>query len=152
MPDLIKIGSSMHGGMRRAKEIDQTGVPSPFILEFEILSTDYVPIESEVHSELSEYRESGNREFFRVDVDIAISAIINLTSENHVMRDVESIVDDDTVAQLLANLEKSSFDSHHFEVAASISYLSNGAMIDAISLRKKTLDESKKKRDLRLVK
>lgn len=70
MPGLIKIGRSVNGARKRAKELNTTGVPSPFRVEFEVLVDDCVYAESVVHAHLSEYRVP-NKEFFKMSVDEA---------------------------------------------------------------------------------
>lgn len=76
MPGLVKIGRSKHGGKQRASELFQTGTPSRFTLEFEILVDDPAETESDAHSILNEYRVSTLREFFRVGLDTAITAVL----------------------------------------------------------------------------
>lgn len=76
MPGLLKIGRSINGGKSRAKNIYQTGVPAPFVLEFEILVDCAVTVEALVHEKLSGFRLSDSREFFRVDPMTAKHAII----------------------------------------------------------------------------
>ncbi len=132
MPGLVKIGRSVYGGRKRAGEINQTGVPSPFVLEMEILIDDHEEYEAEVHNSLSHYRESENREFFRIDVQEAIAAVINNTSESHVMRVYESILDEDTIAEFTWNLSKQNLDFHPFEVASALHYLSLESVIQAM--------------------
>ena len=76
MPGLVKIGHSVNGGKTRARDIYQTGVPLPFDVAFEMLVDDSYEIEQRVHSWLSPYRVSDNREFFRCDVEDAIESVI----------------------------------------------------------------------------
>lgn len=70
MPGLIKIGRSINGARKRAKELNTTGVPSPFRVEFEVLVEDCVHAESVIHEHLSEHRVP-NKEFFKMPVDEA---------------------------------------------------------------------------------
>lgn len=83
MPGLVKIGRSIHGGNKRARDIFQTGVPEPFRLEFELLCDDHEAVEQAVHSELGLYRPWIDREFFRVDIAMAMVSIINAALEPH---------------------------------------------------------------------
>jgi len=141
MPNLVKIGRSTYGGRERAKQINQTGVPSPFSLEMEILVDDHEEAEERIHESLNYYRESANREFFRIEKDEAIAAVINETSSTHVMREWESIVDEDTVAGFSWKLRKIGIDVHAFVVAASLSYLSIDAVADALENRNKAVNK-----------
>ncbi len=77
MPGLLKIGRSIHGGKKRGRDIDQTGVPTPFVVEWEMLVEDCEYIESAAHEVLSEYRVNFSREFFKVDITEAITVITN---------------------------------------------------------------------------
>lgn len=74
MPGLVKIGSSKFSGSRRASELFTTGVPTPFVLEFEIYCLEPKFTEQSVHDRLSEHRCEG-REFFRIDVFEAVHAV-----------------------------------------------------------------------------
>lgn len=76
MPGLRKIGRSIKGGHSRAKSMYQTGVPAPFVLEFEMLVNCAATIEALAHEQLSRYRVSKSREFFKVDLLTAKHAII----------------------------------------------------------------------------
>lgn len=81
MPGIVKIGRSIHGGKSRARDLYQTGVPTPFKLEFEIYVEDHVELEILVHEKLQDQRVSGNREFFKVDVFEATALIMGLYAE-----------------------------------------------------------------------
>lgn len=79
MPGLVKVGQSSADPALRSAELFTTGVPSPFLVVYKGLYEDYARLERMVHSELADQRHSTNREFFRVDVKVAIRAIKNLT-------------------------------------------------------------------------
>jgi len=81
MPGLLKIGYSKHGGFSRARQLETTGVPEPFNLEFEIYVHDMVFVESEVHRKLGEHRYS--KEFFKVSLSDAVSAILRCFISSH---------------------------------------------------------------------
>ena len=142
MPDLVKIGRSINGGRDRAKQINQTGVPSPFILEMEILTHFHEDAEINIHDALSHCRESENREFFRMDVEDAIAAVINEVSVMHIMRISDSILDEDVIAEFSWKLNKAGIDSHPFQVATALNYLNIDAVISAM----KKYKEAGKKR------
>lgn len=78
MPDIVKIGTSKHGGHVRSGSLFTTGVPSPFVLEFEIYSHDPCGLELQVHRKLEEYRVNERREFFQCSVAEAIEAILHV--------------------------------------------------------------------------
>jgi len=83
MPGLLKIGKSRRGGRHRAKEIYQTGVPTPFHLEFEIYTPDCDALEMYVHERLYQNRVSNSREFFEIEVSDAIANVTDAMLEDH---------------------------------------------------------------------
>lgn len=82
MPDLVKIGRSIHGGRGRADDLyrNDTGVPTPFELEFEILVSNAPLLEEMTHQALAEYRVNARREFFRIDWYEAMTTIAGLAA------------------------------------------------------------------------
>jgi len=83
MPGLVKIGKSRRGGRHRAKEIYQTGVPTPFTMEFELYTNDCDVLERYAHERLDRDRVSESREFFKVDVSKAIAAVTGAHLEEY---------------------------------------------------------------------
>lgn len=75
MPGILKIGKSIRGGTKRAKEIDGTGVPSPFELVFEIFTPTPTSAELYAHDFLRSMRVSESREFFRCSEYLAIEVV-----------------------------------------------------------------------------
>ena len=76
MPELLKIGFTERDPSSRAKEISQdTGVPSEFIVDYQVYSSRPYELERKVHELLHEYRLNNNREFFRCTHARAIEAI-----------------------------------------------------------------------------
>ena len=73
--NLIKIGMSEQDPARRSEELQTTGVPEPFKVEYKALVVDQARVERVVHSELREFRNTKNREFFRCSVPVAIESI-----------------------------------------------------------------------------
>lgn len=76
MPGLVKIGKTKRDSENRANELHTTGVPTPFIVIYEVLVEDCDACERRVHEFLSDYRVSNQREFFRVEPKIAIDAVM----------------------------------------------------------------------------
>ena len=76
MPGIVKIGRSKAGGKHRASQLYTTGVPMPFLLEFEMLVTDPEFVEVAAHEHLEQRRVNGSREFFACETDEAIHAVI----------------------------------------------------------------------------
>ena len=88
---LIKIGYSERDPSHRKKELEETGVPLPFLVEYYALVEDPLTVEKNVHSSLSEYRKAANREFFTCDIKTAINTIRELGEIKHEYFASESI-------------------------------------------------------------
>lgn len=88
MEGVLKIGASRHGGSKRAEELRSSGVPANFKLEFEIMSDDVFSDESNVHYFLRNHRASEDREFFKVDLDLAIFETIKAVIHGRFGREV----------------------------------------------------------------
>ena len=73
MPDLIKVGYSMKDPAQRAVELNHTGSPHPYIVDYEVLVDSPYHIEQTVHRKLSQVREG--KEWFRCSAENAIVAI-----------------------------------------------------------------------------
>jgi hypothetical protein len=71
MPGLVKIGRTTGDPERRASQLYQTGVPSPFRVLASVMMPDCAAGERNVHQSLDPFRVSGSREFFRVCRDQA---------------------------------------------------------------------------------
>jgi hypothetical protein len=79
MPGMIKIGRTSRKPDRRVAELTSaTGVPTPFVLIFELFVADAVAAEGYVHKRLAELgsRISENREFFSASPSKAVEAMI----------------------------------------------------------------------------
>jgi hypothetical protein len=77
MGDLVKVGKTKRNPKDRAKELGAvTGIPTPFILVFDVSVEDCDRAERYVHQRLAEYRVSSNREFFRVEPSLAIRIML----------------------------------------------------------------------------
>lgn len=75
MPGLVKIGKTTRGSKSRANELHTTGVPTPFIVLYEVDVADCDEAEHHMHEVLAGFRVSERREFFRVEPKIAIDAM-----------------------------------------------------------------------------
>lgn len=74
MPGLLKIGATTTSPSERLPELQTTGVPTPFVLEASIRVVESDKAEKRIHDILSKWRQSSDREFFRVSVVDALSA------------------------------------------------------------------------------
>lgn len=73
MPGIFKIGFTLKDPALRAKELDSTGVPYPFIVEYEILVDEPHALEQRVHKSLRAQREG--KEWFRCSFTQAVQTI-----------------------------------------------------------------------------
>ena len=78
MPGLVKIGKTIRSVEGRANELYQTGVPTPFKVEYSVEAPDCHALELAMHGYFAEKRVSEGREFFTVS---AIDAYEALQSE-----------------------------------------------------------------------
>jgi hypothetical protein len=77
MDGLVKIGKTQRDPKARAKELGSvTGIPTPFLLVFDLAVDDCTRAEQYVHNDLAKYRLSSNREFFRVELSHAIRVML----------------------------------------------------------------------------
>jgi T5orf172 domain len=74
-PDLVKIGRTEKTAEIRAKQLQTTGVPTPFIVVYDELVSNCEVVENILHSRFASYRASLDREFFRVPVREAVRAL-----------------------------------------------------------------------------
>lgn len=88
-PHLLKIGQTSRSPSNRAREIStSTGVPSPFVVEYEISVENCDEIEKEVHWKLKTFRHADNREFFEITVPEA-KRIIDQVVINRIRKEAE---------------------------------------------------------------
>jgi hypothetical protein len=73
MPELLKIGYSTKDPSLRVQELNTTGLPHPFCVEYDALVVGPREVEQAVHAHLKSHHEA--KEFFRVTVHTAVSAI-----------------------------------------------------------------------------
>ena len=79
-PNLLKIGKSKKDPTTdRVNELNQTGVPEPFKVEYYAFVEDEDYLERVVHQKFTSQRPNKNREFFSVDCVEAIDAIRQLS-------------------------------------------------------------------------
>ncbi len=74
MPGIVKIGRSIDPN-RRGSELQSTGVPTPFKIEYAAMVRDMSKVERELHERFASQRVNRNREFFNLPVDEAVNAV-----------------------------------------------------------------------------
>lgn len=78
MQGIVKIGFSTKDPILRAKELEGTGLPHRFIVEYSMLVDEPYKVEQYIHNHLSYCHE--NKEFFRIEATKAISTLKECTS------------------------------------------------------------------------
>jgi DNA-binding protein H-NS len=80
MPGLVKVGYSTKDPEERAKELDHTGTPHPYVVEYDILiEGELHQVEQHIHHNLSPYYEG--KEWFRCTPEQAVIAIRQVAKE-----------------------------------------------------------------------
>lgn len=74
-PDQVKFGLTAGSPTDRAKKLWTTGVPTPFIVIFDVLVSDAAEVERRLHVRFEGYRVHRGREFFRIPVREAVRAL-----------------------------------------------------------------------------
>lgn len=79
MSEIVKIGITERNPVKRAKELQTTGVPTPYAVAayWTVDDSHSLEIESEIHNLLHKFRISNKREFFRIPLDQAQAIISN---------------------------------------------------------------------------
>lgn len=80
MPGLVKIGKTTRLSESRAHELSTTGVPTPFIVIYEVDVEDCDVAEQLVHKTFASQRVNDRREFFRVEPKVAVDVLAGLKS------------------------------------------------------------------------
>lgn len=76
MPGILKIGFSTKDPSLRIQELNTTGLPYPFVVEYDALVVGPREVERGVHAQLQAHHEA--KEFFRISVNAAASSIRNV--------------------------------------------------------------------------
>lgn len=75
-PHLLKIGKSKKDPtIDRVSELNQTGVPFPFKVEYFVMVGDESGLEKSLHGHFADRRVNTNREFFELELTVAIQAL-----------------------------------------------------------------------------
>lgn len=87
MPGLLKIGYTMNTVEGRVKELSSaTGVPSEFLIEYQVECRDAAGVEALVHESLNNLRHNNSREFFSISLADAV---------NEIRKHVKEIIDEE---------------------------------------------------------
>lgn len=82
MPGLLKIGQTTRSSEARAAEVSNgTGVPTPFIVAYEVRVVSCEEVERLIHNRLCGHRENSGREFFRIALKEAVAIVHEVCSQ-----------------------------------------------------------------------
>ena len=101
MPGIYKVGYTLKDPELRAKELESTGVPHPFVVDYEILVDDPYTLEQKIHKSLSKFNE--NKEWFNCDFLLCI-ATIKKCYDGHIY--YERCIRDEKILKLKKEKEK----------------------------------------------
>lgn len=73
--NIIKIGKTSRTPKERRTELDTTGVPDSFSLEYKAYVKNFSSVERRVHRKLNSFRLRQSREFFNCEISAAVTAI-----------------------------------------------------------------------------
>lgn len=76
-PNRLKIGWTKKHPNIRAKELNTTGLPTPFVVEFVITTYEGPKVETLIHNHIKKYRVTQNREFFQISKHELSNIIVN---------------------------------------------------------------------------
>ncbi len=75
--DVLKIGWTRENPKIRANNLHTSGIPTPFIVEFVIITQEGSKVEKAIHNHIKSYRVNSNREFFKISKDELTKILIN---------------------------------------------------------------------------
>lgn len=83
MPGLVKVGFTSKDPDLRASELNHTGSPLPYVVDYEVLIEHPRDIEQQVHRKLSEFRKG--REWFRCTPEFAVSVVQQIVGDGAIV-------------------------------------------------------------------
>ena len=129
MPGLVKIGRTKNHPAERASALFTTGVPAPFNIVFSMWCDDAVQAEAEIHDELNNYRHSPGREFFRMQVGVAIKWVADSLLGDNGLSVVDEFNATEDVFAYLCHVTG----CHSTEIRMLLNEVSDAAWADAYS-------------------
>ena len=75
--DTLKIGWTREHPNIRANNLHTSGIPTPFIVEYIIITPEGSNLEKKIHEHLKNYRVNSNREFFKISKEQLTEILTN---------------------------------------------------------------------------
>ena len=89
MPNLVKIGFSSKDPELRMKELDGTGIPTPFEVIYWALVDEPYATEQSLHSHLNAHRLSQQREFFKLSEVDSVALVTQFIKQKNIKISLE---------------------------------------------------------------
>ena len=102
MPELVKVGYSTKDPDLRAVELNNTGSPHPYIVNYELLIENPRNIEQAVHKRLEHLNEG--KEWFKCSTETAIAAIKSVANKGVILENYKR-ADREKADQLKSQIE-----------------------------------------------
>ena len=90
MPDFLKVGFTLKDPNLRARELNSTGLPHSYVVEYEVFVEHPRHCEQKAHTLLKEYREG--KEWFNCSLAHAISVIQKVAGTNSIFETPRSSI------------------------------------------------------------
>jgi hypothetical protein len=81
LPGLVKIGMTFENPKERAKQLSSTSVPHPFEVFGCVKVNKPKKVERKTHKHLKKFRETENREFFKLEPEKALAVLERISGE-----------------------------------------------------------------------
>jgi len=75
--DVLKIGWTREHPNMRANDLHTSGIPTPFIVEFVIITQEGYKVEKLIHNHIKTYRINSKREFFKISKEELTKILVN---------------------------------------------------------------------------
>jgi hypothetical protein len=117
MPDLVKVGFSTKDPEMRAAELNNTGNPYPYKVEYEVLVNEPRNVEQIAHRLLKNKGLHENKEWFNCSIEIAITEIRNASKNTIILENIYSknSLKEMDLDDLLKWADKNNIDDYYFE-------------------------------------
>jgi len=103
MPGLVKVGQTANHPTERARQLENTGVPHRYIVEYHAEVDHPYALEQRVHASLKNFHDG--KEWFRCSIEIAIATIRD-GAHGKIYKEYSRKIDEQKVAQEKARIEK----------------------------------------------
>ena len=107
--DILKIGWTRNHPAIRASSLFTSGVPTPFQIEFIILTDNGLNLETQIHNHIKDYRLNHKREFFKISKEEIFNKLkyeLNLEISNDILNIPNDIKSKNIIYEIVENYER----------------------------------------------